>query len=174
MITSPNRARLFGCRRPTTTPAPVNPTNAAAVTHCHGRGPPAPAVPNRITSDAAPSSTGHATAVALAPIRCGNPRTPVSRSSSKSGSTFARCADTPNSAPATIAHGAGQTGSGNARVATAGSMPKAIAYGTKEKTVAFNPRLYNHPQATTVSDASAGNGPSVNDSTTAIANATPA
>ena len=42
----------------------------------------------QITNDAAPSSTGQATAVARAPIRCGRPRTPVPTSSSRSGSTF--------------------------------------------------------------------------------------
>jgi hypothetical protein len=44
-------------------------------------------------------------------------------------------------APAIIAHGAGQAGTGNASVATAGKMPKAMAYGTNENAVAFSPRL---------------------------------
>jgi hypothetical protein len=37
-------------------------------------------------------------------------------------------------------------------VATAGSVPKAIAYGSHDQTVAFSPRLYAHPQ-TTISSA---------------------
>ena len=92
----PQTDRLTPGRRSTPAARPPRPS---------ANRPPGPAVPNRITSDAAPSSTGQATAVARAPIRCGSPRTPVSRSSSRSGSTFARCADTPNSAPATIAQG---------------------------------------------------------------------
>ena len=119
-----------------------------------------------MTSDAAASSTGQSTAVARAPILCGRPRTPVATSSSRSGSTLARCAETPKSAPAAMAHVAGSVGSGRASVATAGSAPKATAYGRADHQVPLTPRLYAAPAATTVSDATAAGQPSASERTT--------
>src|SRR5665811_979437 len=68
-------------------------------------------------------------------------RGPVATSSPRSGSTLARWAATPSNPPAVSVQAAGHRGGEADRVATAGSIPKAMAYGSQDRTVAFRPRL---------------------------------
>ena len=116
-------------------------TSTAAVKPAKRHGPGCPTGPKRITADAVNKRAAAVSAVALAPIRCGSPRTPVATSSPRSGSTLARWAATPSNAPALSAQGAGHRGGEADRVATAGSIPKAMAYGSQDRTVAVS---YTH------------------------------
>ncbi len=58
-----------------------------------------------------------------------------------SGSTFARCAPTPSSAPAATAHQAGQVNRGSPRVTNTGSEANPTAYGSGDSGVCFSRRL---------------------------------
>src|SRR5450756_2361329 len=116
-------------------------TSTAAAKPAQRQGPGCPTGPKRITADAVNKMAAVVSAVALAPIRCGSPRIPVATSSPRSGSTLARWAATPSNPPAVSAQAAGHRGGKADRVATAGSIPKAMAYGSQDRTVAFRPRL---------------------------------
>ena len=80
-------------------------------------------------------------------MRCGRPRTPVRRSSSRSGRTFVRCTAAPSAAPAIQPHRAVTRGSGRASVASDGKIPKLTRNGTIENGVDFSPALYDHADA---------------------------
>src|SRR5699024_4754939 len=164
---SVNGVRLCGRRHPTIPAAAATPTAARTATHRTGPpGPPRPPGPpvlpglptppgspsapgpTATTSTASISTSGASTLEALRPSRCGNPRTPVRRSSPRSGNVLATCAPTPSNAVATISH-TGTPARGNpASTTNSGSTPKATAYGSHDHAVAFTPALYAHPRAT--------------------------
>jgi hypothetical protein len=70
---------------------------------------------------------------ARSPMMRGNERIPDNPSSSKSLSTFAMCAATPNSEPAAIIHNGGVLST--AKTIDAGNAAKAITYGKGESGV---------------------------------------
>ena len=63
---------------------------------------------------------------------------PVVASSSRSGSTLARCAPRPRSAAAPVAQPGAKGWPGSARVATLGSIPKHSTYGGHDQQVPFS------------------------------------
>ncbi|GMA85934.1 hypothetical protein GCM10025868_11840 [Angustibacter aerolatus] len=97
-------------------------------------------MPDTTSAEASTSSSGAATPDPLRPNRYGALKTPVARSSSRSGSVFTTCAPTPSSAPATTSQDGGTSPGGTPSRTTAGSVPKAVAYGTHDSTVRLSPR----------------------------------
>src|SRR6476469_9476820 len=91
-----------------------------------------------------------------------------------SGSAFARCATTPSSAPATVAHTGATVGTGSASVATDGSRPNATTNGRNDHTVRLSHRSYDQPLATATRWASAARAPRASESGTQHAAATAA
>src|SRR5665811_223320 len=116
-------------------------TSTAAAKPTQRQVPGCPTGPKRITADAVNKVAAAVRAVVLAPIRCGSPWIPVATSSPRSGGTLARWAATPSNPHAVSAQAAGHRGGKADRVATGGSIPKAMAYGSQDTTVAFRPRL---------------------------------
>src|SRR5699024_2581196 len=158
-----NGARLRGRDRPIAPAVIATPTAIAAPTQVSSS---RALVPRVTATTAAARTTGASTLEALRPSRCGNPRTPVRRSSPRSGNVLARCAPTPSNAVATISH-TGTPARGNpASTTNSGSTPKATAYGSHDHAVAFTPALYAHPHATVTRCTSPATHPVASDNPT--------
>lgn len=131
------------------TAVPATATAPAVAATTRPGAPTAPDGPATSTPTAASIIRGASHRHAVAPRRCGSPRTPPARSSSMSGSTLTKCAPTPSRAPAVTAHQAGQGREARPRVTKAGSEAKPRAYGSGDRTVPLRPRLYAQPPAAT-------------------------
>ncbi len=118
-----------------------------------------------ITAAAAPTISAQKaiTDDPCAPIRCGNPRTPVRASSSRSGSTLEKWMATPSVAPAIHAHTGATRGSGRARNASDGNTPNPTTKHAADQIVDLSRALYAHPHARNTAWATASRHPSVAD-----------
>ncbi len=133
----------LGRRRPSDRPATAHRATPARASHSAGPGGPGGATAS--SRDAASGGTGIRALTRAAPSRWGQPRTPVARSVSMSGSTLPRCAPQPSSAAAATAHHAGSGGpscwAGRPAATNTGTAPNPIAYGAHDAAVPFSHRL---------------------------------
>ena len=132
-------------------------TAAVTATIATATGDGRPAGPNASTAVAAPSSTAPASQEPPRPSRCGRPRTPVRRSSARSGSTLTKWAPPPSAAAAATSHQGGSGAPGRPSTTNAANDPNETRYGTGDATVTFNGQLYASPLArATVATIAAG------------------
>src|SRR5690606_26438303 len=151
---------------------PVGSTTTAAAAPSHAHHPGGPGGPNASTAVAASSMPLATSSDPRRPSRWGAPRTPVARSSARSGSTLAKWAPIPSRPPATSSQTGGVAGSD--QTTNAGRAVNPTRYGSGESGVDLSGQSYANPPASPTVIAAVASGPNGSASTTVATAATPA